>query len=178
MVHSGPPNVQELWGELEKRWGQLENHAKHLTRGTEDARDGGADMVRDNLSELREGYDRLASALRERRSEWAQVRNSLDRLVQGVHRTSDYVVSSVEDLADAATVRIKKARLERMRSKKRAELGKRVCELAKEPARFEEGPLRVLDDDEVKALLRDLGLLDADLRNAASRPPEPDRIEA
>ena len=83
MVLSGPADAQELWEELEKRWRNLESQLKHLTRGTEDVRDGVADMVRDNVTELRKGYDRLASALREPRSDslWGQVRNTLDRLV-------------------------------------------------------------------------------------------------
>jgi hypothetical protein len=104
MVHSGPADAQELWEELEKRWRNLENQLKHLTRGTEEVSDGVAGTVRDNVTELRKGYDRLASALREPRSQslWGQVRNSLDRLVQGGHRTSDCVARSVEDLADAA----------------------------------------------------------------------------
>jgi hypothetical protein len=85
MVHSGPADAQELWEDLEKRWRNLESQLKHLTRGTEDVRDGVADRVRDNVTELRKGYDRLASALREPRSDslWGQVRNTLDRLVGG-----------------------------------------------------------------------------------------------
>lgn len=179
MVHSGPADAQELWEGLEKRWRTLESQLQHLTRGTEDVRDGVADMVRDNVTELRKGYDRLASALREPRSQslWGQIRNSLDRLVDGGQRTTERVASSVEDLADAAKVRIMQERLARTRAKKYAELGTRVYELAKEQARFEGAPPQVLDDDEVKALLQDLGSLDADFRNAASKLLEPDRIE-
>jgi hypothetical protein len=180
MVHSGPADAQELWEQLEKPWRNLENQAKHLTRGTEDMRDGVADMVRGNVTELRKGYERLASALREPRSEsiWSQVRISLGRLVPGGHRTRDCVAGSVEDLTDAAMLGIEKTRLERTRTERRAELGTRVQELAKEQARFEGRPPQVLDDDQVKALLKDLGSLDADLRNAASKSLEPDRIEA
>jgi hypothetical protein len=180
MVHSGPADAQELWEELEKRWRNLENQLKHLTRGTEEVSDGVAGTVRDNVTELRKGYDRLASALREPRSQslWGQVRNSLDRLVQGGHRTSDCVARSVEDLADAAKVRIMRERLARTRAKKCAELGTRVYDLAKKPDRPEGGPPQVLDDDQVKALLQDLGSLDADLWDAASKFLEPDRIEA
>ena len=72
----------------------------------------------------------------------------------------------------------KKARLERTCLKKRAELGTRVYELAKEPGRPEGAPSQVLDDDQVTALLRDLGSLDADIRNAAPEFLEPDRVEA
>jgi hypothetical protein len=175
MVHSGPADAQELWEELEKRWRDLDDQAKHLTRGTEDALDGVADMV----TELRQGYDRLAAGLREPRSEslWGQVRNRLDRLVQGGHRTTERVAGSVEELADAATVRIRKPRLGRTRTKRRAELGTRVYELAKEQARFEGRPPQVLDDDQVKALLQDVGSLDADLRtrDRAVHPRAPPR---
>jgi hypothetical protein len=59
-----------------------------------------------------------------------------------------------------------------------APLGARVYELAKGQARFGGRPPQVLDDDQVKALLQDLGSLDSDLRNAASRSLEPDRLEA
>ena len=102
MVPSGPADAQELWEELEKRRRNLENQAQHLTRGTEEALDGVADRVRENVTELRKGYDRLASVLREPRSQslWGQVRNSLERLVQGGHRTSDCVARSVEDLGE------------------------------------------------------------------------------
>jgi hypothetical protein len=75
-------------------------------------------------------------------------------------------------------VRMKKANLERTRFKKRAELGTRVYELAKETSRPEGGRPQVLDDDQVTALLQDLGSLDVDLQNAASELSEPDRIEA
>jgi hypothetical protein len=88
MVHSGPADAQELWEQLEKRWSDLENQAKHLTRGTEDMRDGVADMVRDNVTRLRKGYDRLASELREPRSEsiWSQIRISLASWGHGSRR--------------------------------------------------------------------------------------------
>jgi hypothetical protein len=180
MVHTGPADARELWEQLEKPWRNLENQAKHLTRGTEDMRDGVADMVRGNLTELRKGYERLASALREPRSEsiWSQVRSSLGRLVPGGHRTSDCVAGSVEDLTDAAMVGTEKARLERARFKKRAALGTRVYELAKEPGRPEGAPSQVLDDDQVTALLQDLRSLDADIRNAPPEFLEPDRVEA
>lgn len=69
MVHSGPADAEELWEELEKRWRNLESQLKHLTRGNEEMVDGVADMVRHNVTELRKGYDRLASALREPRSD-------------------------------------------------------------------------------------------------------------
>ena len=180
MVHSGPADAEDLWAELEKRWRNLENQLKHLTRGTEEVLDGVADMVRDNVTELRKGYDRLASALREPRSDslWSQVRNTLDRLVDGGQRTTERVARSVENLEDAAKLRIVREGLARTRFKKCAELGTRVYDLAKEPGRPEGGLPQVLDDDQVKALLQDLGSLDADLREAASKFLEPDRIEA
>jgi hypothetical protein len=120
MVHSGPAGCAGALGAAEKPWRNLENQAKHLTRGTEDMRHGVADMVRGNVTELRKGYARLASALREPRSEsiWSQVRISLGRLVPGGRRTSDCVAGSVEDLTDAAMVGTKKARLERTRTER------------------------------------------------------------
>jgi hypothetical protein len=179
MILSGPANAQDLWGELEKRWSHLENHAEHLTRESEDALDGVADVVRENITELREGYERVASALRETHPDslWGQVRNTLGRLVEGGHRATERAVGSVEELGDATKVRMKKARLERARFRKCAELGTQVCDLAKGPGRPEGGPPQVLDDEQVKALLQDLSSLDADLRNAAEFL-EPDRIEA
>lgn len=168
MVHAGPADAQELWEELEKHWRNLENQSKHLTQGTDEVLDGVADMVRDNVTELRQGYDRLASVLREPRSDslWGQVRNTLGRLVDGGQRTTERVASSVEDLADAAKGRIMRERLARTRAKKCAELGTRVYDLAKNPDRPGGGPPQVLDDDQVKALLQDLGSLDADFPNA------------
>jgi hypothetical protein len=179
MVHAGPSDVQKLWEGLEKRWSDLESRAKLPTREPADALDGVARTVRDDITELRQGYDRLASALREPRSDslWGPVRHSLDRLVRR-HRTSDCVASSVEDLADAAKVRTTRERLARTRAKKCAELGTRVYDLAKEPDGPEGGPPQVLDDDQVKALPQDLGSLDADFRNAACKFLEPNRIEA
>ena len=180
MVHSGPADAEELWEELEKRWRNLESQLKQLTQGNEEMVDGVADMVRHNVTELRKGYDRLASALREPRSDslWGRVRNTLDRLVDGSQRTTQRVASSVEDLADAAKVRIMRERLARTRAKKCAELGRRVYDLAKKPDRPEGRPPQVLDDDQVTGLLQDLGSLDADIRNAASEFLEPDRVEA
>jgi hypothetical protein len=180
MVHAGPADTQEVWEKLEMRWSDLENHAKLLTRRTEDALDGVTDALRENITQLRTGYERLASTLREPRSDslWSQLRRTLDRLVAGGHQTTERVAGSVEDLAGSAMVRMKKANLERTRFKKRAELGTRVYELAKETSRPEGGRPQVLDDDRVTALLRELGSLDVDLQNAASELSEPDRIEA
>jgi polyhydroxyalkanoate synthesis regulator phasin len=180
MAHAGPADAQELWEELERRWSDLASHAKLMTRRTEDALDGVTDGLRENVTELRAGYERLASTLREPRSDslWSQLRKTLDRLVEGGHRTTERVAGSVEDLTDAAKVRMRKANLERTRFTKCAELGTRVYELANEPARPEAGAPQVLDDDQVTALLQDLGSLDVDLRKAASEILEPDRIEA
>ena len=87
-------------------------------------------------------------------------------------------MSSVEDLADAAKVRIMRERLARTRAKKCAELGTRVYELAKEPSRPEGAPSQVLDDDQVTALLQDLRSLDGRHSERPSEFPEPDRVEA
>jgi hypothetical protein len=153
-----------------RRSSDLESQAKHLTRATEDSLDDDADVVRESITELRKGYDRLASELRDPRSDtlWGQVRKNLGRLVAGGHRATECVA-----LADATKVRMKKARLEGTRFKKRAELGTRVCELAKESGRPEWTPSQV-----VTALLQDLGSLEADIRNATSEFRQPDRVEA
>lgn len=84
MVEFGPADAQETWADLEKHWRNLENQSKHMHRGTEDVLDGVADMAHGNVTELRKGYDRLASALREPHSgspPWAQVRNAFVQLV-------------------------------------------------------------------------------------------------
>jgi DNA repair exonuclease SbcCD ATPase subunit len=83
LVHPIPAAAQEQWEELERRWSDVENYSKNLTRETEDALDDVRDRLREDITELREGYDRLASALREPRSDslWVQVRNSFDPLV-------------------------------------------------------------------------------------------------
>jgi hypothetical protein len=179
MAHAGPQDMQELWEELEKRRSDLESRAKHLTRKPEDTLDGVEGTVRDDITELRQGYDRLASALRDPRPDslWGRVRATLDRLVDGGQGTTERVASSVDDLADAAKVRITREHLARTRAKKRAELGTRVYDLAKKPDRPEGVPPQILDDDQVKAMLQDLGSLDADFRNASAFL-EPDRIEA
>src|SRR5687768_2404962 len=80
-VHLGQMDARELWADLEKRLKHLEANAKHLTR--ESALDDVAGVVRDHITELREGYDRLASMLRATSSEtlWSQVRSTFDRLV-------------------------------------------------------------------------------------------------
>ena len=52
-----------------------------------------------------------------------------------------------------------------------------MYELAKGP--LPDGrPPQVLDDDKVKALLQEVGALDADLRKAAAELSDPDRTEA
>jgi len=51
-------------------------------------------------------------------------------------------------------------------------------ELAKGRRVSNRRPQQALDDEQVKALLQDLGSLYSDLRTAASRSLEPDRIEA
>jgi hypothetical protein len=180
MVHDGSATAQKLWADLERGWSDLESQAKHLVLGTEDALDGAADIVFENITELRKGYDDLASALRQPRAERrsGQLGKAVDRVVVQGHRTIERVAGGGGHLADAAKVRIKRERLERTRSKKRAELGARVYELAKAEARFEAGPPQVLDDDQVKALLEDLGSLGADIGNAASEFRAPDRVDA
>jgi len=178
-AHLGRMEVRGLWDDLEKRWNHLESNAKQLTRESEDALAGVLDVVRDSITELQEGYDRLASMLRETHPDslWGRFRNTFDRLVEGGHRVTERVVGTFEELGDAAKVRMEKARLERTLLKKCAELGTRVYELAKGP--LPDGrPPQVLDDDKVKALLQEVGALDADLRKAAAELSDPDRAEA
>ncbi|HME73817.1 MAG TPA: hypothetical protein VKM54_28725 [Myxococcota bacterium] len=172
-------DARELWDDLEKRWNQLEANAKQLTRESEDALAGVADVVRDTITELHEGYDRLASTLRETHPDslWDQFRHTFDRLVEGGHRVTERVVGTFEELGDAAKLRMEKARLERTLIKKCAELGTRTYELAKEP--LSDGrPPQVLDDDKVKVLLQEVGALDADLQKAAAELSDPGRAEA
>jgi hypothetical protein len=169
--------ARDLWDDLESRWNHLEANAKHLTEESEDAVDDVADAVLETIAELRKGYDRLASALRETNPDtlWDQFRNTFDRLVEGGHRATEHVVGSFEELGDAARLRVEKARLERTLIKKCAELGTRVYELAKEPGTPDGRPSRVLDDEKVKALLQEVGSLDADLQKTVAdltgRPP-------
>jgi hypothetical protein len=82
VVHPGPVDAEEFWKELEKRWSDLDRHAKLLTRRTEDTLDGVADALREDITELRTGYEQLASMLREPRSDslWSQLRKTLGRL--------------------------------------------------------------------------------------------------
>jgi hypothetical protein len=179
-LHLGRMDARELWDDLEKRWNHLEANAKRLTRRSGDSLDGVADMVRENITEICEGYDRLASALRKTKPDslWGQFRNTLDRLVEGGHRATERVVGSFEELGDAAKVRVERARLERTFIKKCAELGTQVYELAKKPGLPDGRPAQVLDDDKVKALLQEVGSLDADLQKAAAELLEADRAEA
>ena len=175
----GRMETRELWNDLEKRWEHLEATGKRLARDSGDALGGVADSVRENIAELREGYERFASALRQTHHDglWERFRNTFDWLVEGGQRASERVKDSFEELGDAARLRLEKARLERTLIRKCAELGTRVYELAKEPG-LPGGRPQLLDDDRVKALLQELGSLDADLQKAASELPEPDRAEA
>lgn len=179
-VHLGQMDAREFWDDLEKRWNHLEANAKHLTRESEDALDGVAGVVRDHITELREGYDRLASMLRETPSDtlWSQVRSTFDRLVEGGLRATERVAGSFTELGDAAKVRLERARLERMLIKKCAELGTQVYQLAKGQGLPDGRPPQILDDVEVKALLQEVGSLDADLRKATAELLEPQRAQA
>ena len=179
-LHLGRMEARELWDDLEERWNHLETDAKRLTRESEDALDSVAGVVRENITELREGYDRLASTLRETSPDslWDRFRNTFDWLVEGGHRATERVVGSFEELGDAAKLRVEKARLERTLIKKCAELGTQVYELAKAPGLPDGRPPQVLDDDRVKALLQEVGSLDADLQKAAGEFLEPERAVA
>ena len=174
-VHLGQMDARELWDDLEKRWNHLEANAKGLTRKSEDALDGVAAVVRDHITQLREGYDRLASMLRETKTPsdtlWSQVRSTFDR-------ATERVGGSFTELGDAAKLRLEKARLERMLIKKCAELGTKVYQLAKGQGLPDDGrPPQRLDDLEVKALLQEVGSLDADLRKATAELLQP-RVQA
>jgi len=155
-VHLGRMDARELWDDLEQRWNHLEPNAN-------------ADAVHETIAELREGYDRLASMLREFNPEnlWGRFRSRFARLVAGSQSTAEHVAGSFEELGDAAKVRVARACLERRLIRKRAELGARVYELAKEPGPPDSRPRLVLDDNKVKALLQEVGSLDADFQKAA-----------
>lgn len=176
-AHLARMETRELWDDLENRWHHVEADAKRLARESEGALDGVADGIRESIARLREGYDRFASALRETNPDglWDRFRNTVDRLVEGGQRATERVVGSIEELGDAAKVRLEKARLERTLVKKCAELGTRVYELAKGP---DGRPAQVLDDDQVKALLQEVGSLDAELQKTAGELAETDRAEA
>jgi hypothetical protein len=103
---------------------------------------------------------------------WDRGRNSFDQLVEGGQWATERVVASFEGLGDAVRVRVEKGRLERTLLKKCAELGTRVYALAKEPGLADGRRPQVLDDDSVKALLQEVGCLDAELQKAAGEPPE------
>lgn len=171
-VQLGQMDARELWDDLEKRWNHLESTAKHLTREPGDALDGVAGVVRDHIAELREGYARLASMLRETHSDglWNDVRSTFDRLVAEGHRASERVVGSLTELGDAAKLRLERPRLERLLIKKCAELGTQVYHLAKGPGLPDGRPPQILDDVEVKSLLQEVASLDADLRKATAEP--------
>jgi len=179
-VQLGRMDARELWDDLEKRLNHLEANAKHLTRESADALDGVAGVVRDHITELREGYDRLGSMLRETSSEtlWSQVRSTFDGIVERGHRATERVGGSFTELGDAAKARLEKARLERMLIKKYAELGTQVYQLARGQGLPDGRPPQVLDDVEVKALLQEVGSLDADLRKATAEHLEPQRARA
>jgi hypothetical protein len=138
-----------------------------------------ADSLRRAIEDLREGYDRLAAMLRDSDPDdlWRRLRNTLDRLVEGGHRAAERVVDSFEDLGDLARLRMEKVRLERTLMKKCAELGSRVYALAKQPEPYERRP-QTLADGEVKALLLEIGSLDADLQKTLTELTEPDRTDA
>jgi hypothetical protein len=98
--------------------------------------------------------------------------------VEAGHRATERVGGSFKELGDAAKVRLEKARLERKLIKKCAELGARVYQLAKGQGLPDGRPPQVLDDVEVKALLQEVGSLDADLRKATAELLEPQRAQA
>jgi hypothetical protein len=173
-LHLGRMDARQLWDDLEKRWNHLEANAKQLTRASEDTLVAVADGVREAVTELREGYDRLASTLRETDPDSlrGQFRNTFDRVVAEGHRVTERVVDSFEELGDAAKARLSKARLERTLNRKCAELGTRVYELSKQPGLPDGRPAQVLDDDRVKALVEEVGSLDAALQKAAAELSE------
>jgi hypothetical protein len=178
-VELGRMEAREVWDDLERRWNQLEARAMRRTRESGATLEETADSLRRAIEDLREGYDRLAAMLRDSDPDdlWRRLRNTLDRLVEGGHRAAERVVDSFEDLGDVARLRMEKVRLERTLMKKCAELGSRVYALAKQPGPDERRP-QTLADGEVKALLLEIGSLDADLQKTLTELTEPDRTDA
>lgn len=178
-AHLSRMDAREVWDDLEERWKRLEAQATHLTRESKGSLDHVGEAVHKSLSELREGYGRLASALREVHPDslWDQLRASFDRLVEGGQRATEHLVGSFEELGDAAKVRVERVRLERTLIKKYAELGAHVYEVAQLPRLPDGTPPQILDHARVKTLLQELGSLNADLEEAVAELAGRDRAE-
>jgi hypothetical protein len=173
VVHSGPAEARKVWRELERRWIDLDHHWNQRTEELDEPSENARKRAAETMAGLRKGYDRLAGILRRPRSDdrWGHGLISIDRLAERASRSSGRVASAVGDLADAAKDRLRRVRIDRAHLRKRAELGTRVYELARMSGCLESGALRPPNDDEVTAILEELGSLDADLerRVGASR---------
>lgn len=166
-VHLGGVEARHLWAELEERFDAAEARLRRAMGNSEETFDDVGDAIAETLGEIREDYARLWRQLAEGLSSertWGRLRNAFDRLVDGGYEATDRFVHSFEELGDAGRLRVQKARLERNVLNKCAKLGGRVYELARKPA-FPDGmPTQVLDDDEVKDLVAEIGSLDGALR--------------
>jgi hypothetical protein len=173
VVHSAPVDAQKIWRELERGWSNLDHHWNKRTEELDEPSDDARKRAAEAMTGLRKGYDRLAGILRRPRSDdrWGHDVISIDGMVERASRGSGRVASAVGDLTDAAKDRLQRARIERAHFRKRAELGTRVYELARTSGYLESGASRPPSDDEVIAILEELGSLDADLerRVGASR---------
>lgn len=173
VVHSGPAEARKVWRELERQWIDLDHHRNQRTDDSDEPSDDARKRAAETMTGLRKGYDRLAGILRRPRSDdrWGRDLISIDGLVERASRSSGRVASAVGHLADAAKDRLRRVRIDRAHLRKRAELGTRVYELARISGCLESGGLRPPNDDEVIAILEELGSLDADLeqRVGASR---------
>lgn len=179
-AHLGRMDARELWDDLEKRWNHLEANAKQLTRESEDALAGALDVVRDTITELHEGYDRLASTLRETRPDslWGQVRNTFDGFVEGGHRVT-VSTSSVRSRNLETLPRLGwRMRASSGTSSRNAPSWERACTSWRRDRFPTGGRRRYWTTTKVKALLQEVGALDADFQKAAAELSKPDRAEA
>ena len=162
-VHFDGVEARDLWAELEERFDATEALLRRVTRNLDETFDRVREAIAEALEEIREGYARLwrqpADVASSERA-WERLRNAFDPLANGNYEATDRVVDSFEELGDAGRLRGQTTRLERNVLNKCAKLGGLVYELAREPA-FPDGmPTQVLDDDEVKGLVAEIGSLD------------------
>jgi hypothetical protein len=108
---------------------------------------------------------------------WDRTKHTFERILTESQKATERVVDSLEELGGVAKARLEKARLERALFKKYAELGARLYDLAKQAALPNATPPQVLDDDEVKALLRTVGSLDVELEKVVAELSSHDDAE-
>ncbi|NNL85570.1 MAG: hypothetical protein HKP27_07960 [Myxococcales bacterium] len=169
--HLGGMEAHDLWDDLEARFDGVEARAKQLANASGDALNDLGGSLRENIAELGQGYSRLRELLASKVSAerlWDRLRHTFERVVDEGYKATERVVGSIEELGDAARLRVEKARIERDLLKKCAKLGARVYEVAREPGLPDGTPPQVLEDERVKALLLEVGSLNSDLKKAVT----------